>query len=120
MCSHLIIFVMIVIEKKTLFTGLTDEELKAEPSDKHLVRLGCHIGINMFREYFIYLGMEVKDWEDINSQYVGHSPKGIMSMALTQWKNSMLSKLKEPSLKDLYDALKNVELDTHLICQVQS
>ncbi|CAG2249531.1 unnamed protein product [Mytilus edulis] len=86
--------------------GLTDEELKAEPSDKHLVRLGCHIGINMFREYFIYLGMEVKEWEDINSQYVGHSPKGIMSMALTQWKNSMLSKLKEPSLKDLCDALK--------------
>ncbi|XP_071165947.1 uncharacterized protein [Mytilus edulis] len=98
--------------------GLTDEELKAEPSDKHLVRLGCHIGINKFREYFIYLGMEVKEWEDINSQYVGHSPKGIMSMALTQWKNSMLSKLKEPSLKDLCDALKNVELDSHLICQI--
>ncbi|XP_063427756.1 uncharacterized protein LOC134711219 [Mytilus trossulus] len=98
--------------------GLTDDELRAEPSDKHLVRLGCHIGINLFREYFIYLGMEVEEWEDINFQYVGHSPKGIKSVALMQWKNSMLLKSKDPTLKDLRDALKNVELDSHLICQI--
>ncbi|CAG2220165.1 unnamed protein product [Mytilus edulis] len=105
-------------EHTTKYLCLTDEELRTEPSDKHLVRLGCHIGINLFRDFFIYLGMEVKEWEDINSQYVGHSPKGIMSVALTQWKHSMLSRLKDPTLKDLCDALKNVELDSHLICQI--
>ncbi|CAG2219395.1 unnamed protein product [Mytilus edulis] len=72
--------------------GLTDIELQTQPSDKHLVRLGSQIehGIS----------------------------EGIRSMALKQWKTCNLSKLKDPTLKDLSDALQKVKLDSHLVCQI--
>ncbi|VDI06594.1 Hypothetical predicted protein [Mytilus galloprovincialis] len=99
-------------------TGLNENELKTEPSDKHLVRLGCQIGIRSFEEFFITLGMEKNDWENIEYMYAAHSPEGIMSMALNKWKVSKHTKLETPSLKDLSDALTAVNLNYHLICQV--
>ncbi|CAG2208115.1 unnamed protein product [Mytilus edulis] len=98
--------------------GLNENELKTEPSDKHLVRLGCQIGIRSFEEFFITLGMEKNDWENIEYMYAAHSPEGIMSMALNKWKVSKHTKLETPSLKDLSDALTAVNLNYHLICQV--
>ncbi|XP_076073079.1 uncharacterized protein LOC143044801 [Mytilus galloprovincialis] len=98
--------------------GLTSNELGIEPSDKHLVRLGGQIGIKLFEEFFINLGMNKKQWESIEYTYDGHSSEGIMSMALTQWRNTKLSKMEKPTLKDLTDALRAVDLDSHLICQV--
>ncbi|CAC5406648.1 unnamed protein product [Mytilus coruscus] len=98
--------------------GLNDNELKTEPSDKHLVRLGSHIGIKSFDEFFINLGMERKDWDSTEHTYAGHSSDGIMSMALKQWKKFKLLKLEEPTLRDLAIALEAVNLNTHLICQV--
>ncbi|VDI17402.1 Hypothetical predicted protein, partial [Mytilus galloprovincialis] len=98
--------------------GLTSNELEIEPSDKHLVRLGGQIGIKLFEEFFISLGMNKKQWESIEYTYAGHSSEGIMSMALTQWRKTKLSKLGMPTLKDLTHALRAVNLDSHLICQV--
>lgn len=43
-----------------------------------------------------------------------------MSMALIQWKNSKIIELEDPTLKELADALHATEMDSHLICQVQS
>lgn len=63
--------------------------------------------------------MEQREWESTNSEYCGHSCQGIMAMALKQWKNSKLSKLKKPTLKELYDALSHLKMDKHLLCQVQ-
>ncbi|CAC5397212.1 unnamed protein product [Mytilus coruscus] len=98
--------------------GLTSNELEIEPSDKHLVRLGGQIGIKLFEEFFINLGMNKREWESTEYTFAGHSSKGIMSMALTQWRKTKLSKLENPTLKDLTHALRAVKLDSHLICQV--
>ncbi|CAG2245974.1 unnamed protein product [Mytilus edulis] len=99
--------------------GLTDIELQTQPSDKHLVRLGSQIEHGMFREFFLNLGMELQKWHSTESTYTTHSSEGIRSMALKQWKTCNLSKLKDPTLKDLSDALLKVKLDSHLVCQVR-
>ncbi|XP_052070067.1 uncharacterized protein LOC127708924 [Mytilus californianus] len=98
--------------------GLTNNELEIEPSDKHLVRLGGQIGIKLFEEFFINLGMNKKEWESTEYTYASHNSDGIMSMALKQWRKTKLSKLEKPTLNDLTDALNAVNLDSHLICQV--
>ncbi|XP_076080074.1 uncharacterized protein LOC143050853 [Mytilus galloprovincialis] len=98
--------------------GLTFNELRTEPSDKHLVRLGSLIGIKSFEEFYIHLGMEKREWESTEYTFAGHSSEGIMSMALKHWKESKLAKLKRPTLQNLSDALTAVELDSHLLCQI--
>ncbi|CAG2236741.1 unnamed protein product [Mytilus edulis] len=98
--------------------GLSNDELRTEPSDKHLVRMGSQIGIHLFEEFFIHLGMTTRQWENTVDLYGGHSREGIMSMALVKWKESKLSDFEEPTLKDLTDALAEVNLDKHAICQV--
>ncbi|CAG2245971.1 unnamed protein product [Mytilus edulis] len=98
--------------------GLTDIELQTQPSDKHLVRLGSQIEYGIFKDFFLNLGMKLHKWHSIESTYVSHSTEGIRSMALRQWKTSNLSKLKDPTLKHISDALKEVNLDSHLVCQL--
>lgn len=105
-----------LITRYVSILGLTNVELRTEPSDKHLVRLGSQIGIKEFDDFFIQLGMTRRQWE--NTVYMYCSPDGIMSMALLQWKLSKLSNLEEPSLKDIEDALVATGLEKHLICQV--
>ncbi|XP_063438422.1 uncharacterized protein LOC134719342 [Mytilus trossulus] len=98
--------------------GLTDIELQTQPSDKHLVRLGSQIEYGIFREFFLNLGMELQKWRSTESTYASHSTEGIRSMALRQWKTCNLSKLKDPTLKHISDALKEVNFDSHLVCQI--
>ncbi|XP_052096418.1 uncharacterized protein LOC127731675 [Mytilus californianus] len=98
--------------------GLSYNELRTEPSDKHLVRLGSQIGIKSFQEFYLHLGMKTRQWENTLDMYHGHSREGIMSMALVKWKDYKLSDLEEPSLEDLANALAKVNLDNHVICQV--
>lgn len=62
--------------------------------------------------------MKRKDWESTEYTYAGHSPEGIMSMALKQWKKLKISKLENPTLQNLSDALTAINLDGHVICQV--
>lgn len=78
------------------------------------------MGMDSFREFCIYLGMEQKDLENTISTYDGHSSEGKMSMALKQWKMSQLGNLKDPTLKDLSNALEKAKIDSHIICQVYS
>lgn len=98
--------------------GLSRDDLRTNPSDKHLARLGCQIGIYSFEEFYIQLGMTTMKWENTVDMYGGHSREGIMSMALLKWKESKLSNLEEPTLQDLSDALTATNLDKHCICQV--
>ncbi|CAG2192440.1 unnamed protein product [Mytilus edulis] len=98
--------------------GLNNNEIRTEPSDKHLVRLGNQIGIKLFDDFFINLKMDRKKWESIEYTYAGHSPEGIMSMALVKWKECKLENMDDPTLNDLSEALAAVKLDTHAICQV--
>ncbi|XP_071122541.1 uncharacterized protein [Mytilus edulis] len=98
--------------------GLSNDELKTEPSDKHLVRLGSQIGIKSFQDFYLHLGMTTGQWDNTSYMYGTHSCEGIMLMALVKWKESKSLDIVEPSLKDLSDALQKVNLDCHVICQV--
>lgn len=64
--------------------------------------------------------MDKKKWESIEYTYAGHSTEGIMSMALMKWKECKLEDREDPSLYDLSEALKAIDLDTHAICQVHN
>lgn len=64
--------------------------------------------------------MDRKKWESIEYTYAGHSPEGIMSMALVKWKECKLENMDDPTLNDLSEALVAVNLDTHAICQVHN
>lgn len=102
----------------SIFSGLSNDELKTKPSDKHLVRLANQIGIQSFRDFYLHLGMTTRQWENTSYMYGSHSCEGIMSMALVKWKYSKLSNCEDPSLKDLSEALRKTNLNNHLICQV--
>lgn len=56
--------------------------------------------------------------QKISDKYAGHSPNGIMSMALIEWKETKLSDGEKPSVRNLNDALVESDVDNHLICQV--
>lgn len=101
-----------------ILSGLSDDELRTEPSNKHLARLVSQIDIESFREFYINLGMTKMQWNNNSDMYGSQSCEGRMSMALVKWKKSKLSDGKDPSLKDLSDALKKVNLEKHAICQV--
>lgn len=90
------------------------DELKTEPSDKHLVRLGSQMEIASFKDFFIHLGMEGREWENTIDTYDGHSAYGKMAMALHKWKLSG----SKSTFKELVEALTKVNLDKHIICQV--
>lgn len=62
--------------------------------------------------------MDRRKWESIAYTYTGHSPEGIMSMALVKWKECKLEDMKDPTLNDLSEALSAMQFDTHAICQV--
>lgn len=63
--------------------------------------------------------MTIKDWGNTSDMYGSQSCEGRMLMALVEWKKSKLSDGKDPSLKDLSDALEKVNLNKdHAICQV--
>ncbi|XP_063426192.1 uncharacterized protein LOC134709993 [Mytilus trossulus] len=98
--------------------GLSNDELRTQPSNKHLVRLGSQIDMCVFKEFCIHLGMAIIQWENTVDMYGSHGREGIMFMALFKWKLSKLYNLEEPSLKDIEDALIATGLDKHLICQV--
>lgn len=101
-----------------ILSGLSDDELRTEPSNKHLARLVSQIDVESFREFYINLGMTKMKLDKNSDMYVRQSCEGRMSMALVKWKKSKLSDGKDHSLKDLSDALKKVNLDKHVICQV--
>lgn len=63
--------------------------------------------------------MTRKDWEETEYNYYSQGSVGIKSMALKHWKCSMTSKNQIPTFQLLSDALKEVDIDIHLICQVR-
>lgn len=71
-----------------------------------------------FQEFYLHLGMTTGQWENTSYMYGNHSCEGIMSMALVQWKKSKLLDDRDPSLKDLLEAMGKVNLNNHAICQV--
>lgn len=88
------------------------------PSNKHLVRLACKFGIALFGEFIIHLGLDANAYSNIQYQYGAHGIQSVMFMALVLWKNDMETKLKRPCLRSLRDALTEVNMNQHILCQV--
>ncbi|VDI40089.1 Hypothetical predicted protein, partial [Mytilus galloprovincialis] len=91
--------------------------MKKVPSNKHLVRLTCKFGTALFRDYIINLGLDTQEYLNIEHQYEANGVQSIMFMALVQWKKDMTAKLKRPSLKHIGDALREVNMNQHFLCQ---
>ncbi|XP_071181256.1 uncharacterized protein [Mytilus edulis] len=96
--------------------GLTEQELKAEPSEKHLVRLAKRINVKSIETLLSNLGVETNEWVMIKNDYDSHSITDKVYIALTRWKNSKIS--PKSTLKDLSDAMRDVDPKKHYICQV--
>lgn len=95
-----------------MFVGIPTAVLFESPSEKHLIRLASVLDITMFHEFFLHLGMETKDWHNI--QYTYWQPVDAMFMALMVWrdKGSMVT------FKKILDAQEKVEDNQHHLCQV--
>lgn len=88
------------------------------PSDKHLVRFGKYFDYDSFEDSIILLGMKKLTLQNIKDRYHKFSRDGIKSIALIKWKESKLAAKEKPTLKSLSDAIVEMELDNHLMCQV--
>lgn len=90
--------------------------MKAEPSEKHLVRLAKRINVKSIETLLSNLGVETNEWVMIKNDYDSHSITDKVYIALTRWKNSKIS--PKSTLKDLSDAMRDVDPKKHYICQV--
>lgn len=99
------------------FLGLQKEALSLHPNDKHIVRLVEQIGIIIFDQFIINLGLTREEWENVEYQY-GHTGKlGVQLMAMYECEKKMQKHLQTMSLSDLSDALKGID-QPHSLCQV--
>lgn len=98
-----------------MFIGLETDALSLSPNDQHLVRLAKQIGINLFDQFLIYLGITRDEWEEIDHQYRQNGMLGMKLMALYEWKK----KNETVKLQDLLNALNGIERP-HYLCQVRN
>ncbi|CAC5418933.1 unnamed protein product [Mytilus coruscus] len=93
-------------------SGIPTVVLFESPSEKHLMRLASVLDITMFHDFFLHLGMETKDWHNI--QYTYWQSVDAMFMALMTWRDtgSMVT------FKKILDALEKVEDNQHHLCKV--
>lgn len=89
--------------------------MQAVPSNKHLIRLSSQFHIQSFKAYILNLGLKEKDYENISQQYETNGPESVMFMALIKWRDTQLYHC---TLQQLHDALLEVAIDCHRICQV--
>ncbi|CAG2211888.1 unnamed protein product [Mytilus edulis] len=93
---------------------LEAKALSLDPNDQHLVRLAKQIGINLFDQFLLYLGLTRDEWEEIEYQYRQNGLLGMKLMALYEWKK----KNETVKLQALLDALNGIERP-HYLCQVR-
>ncbi|VDI84255.1 Hypothetical predicted protein [Mytilus galloprovincialis] len=98
--------------------GIDTTELKTVPSNKHLVRLASIFEISAFREFIVRLGLDVQEYSNIQNQYESNGVQSIMFMALDRWMKDIRAKLKQPCFKHIRDAMLEVNMNHHFLCQV--
>ncbi|VDI14072.1 Hypothetical predicted protein [Mytilus galloprovincialis] len=97
--------------------GLAKTILPTSPSEKHLSRFADQLSNNSCRELMIHLGLQLKDWEDIQDCYRGMSLI-IKIMALHSWKTKRIKRKPTKSFGNLLDALTAIGDKRHLLCKV--
>ncbi|XP_063405757.1 uncharacterized protein LOC134689720 [Mytilus trossulus] len=96
--------------------GLETETLALRPDDQHFVQLARTIGIGDFYNFFIELGMEKADYDNLNFRYFSN-PMDFMLMGLFEWRDKTESDQMTPTFRKLQTALKAIERQ-HYLCQV--
>ncbi|XP_063437226.1 uncharacterized protein LOC134718554 [Mytilus trossulus] len=96
--------------------GLETEILVLRPDDQHFVQLAKTLGIGDFYNFFIELGMEKADYDNLNFRYFSN-PMDFMLMGLFEWRDKTESDQMTPTFRKLQTALKAIERQ-HYLCQV--
>ncbi|VDI49473.1 Hypothetical predicted protein [Mytilus galloprovincialis] len=96
--------------------GLETETLVLRPDDQHFVQLARTIGIGDFYNFFIELGMEKADYDNLNFRYFSN-PMDFMLMGLFEWRDKTESDQMTATFRKLQTALKAIERQ-HYMCQV--
>lgn len=99
------------------FQGLERETLLLRPNDQHFVQLARKIGIGDFYNFFIHLGMEKADYENLNFRYFTN-PMDFMLMGLFEWRDKTDSDQSTATFGKLLEALTAIERQ-HYLCQVR-
>ncbi|CAG2242250.1 unnamed protein product [Mytilus edulis] len=99
-------------------TGLHNDALTMLPSDKHLARLADQLDIKNCEQMVVQLGLQRKDWINIDHKYCGDALT-INIMALYTWRNKKIKgKPSTKSFRDLLEGLKSIDENRHLLCKV--
>ncbi|VDI78337.1 Hypothetical predicted protein [Mytilus galloprovincialis] len=96
--------------------GLETETLYLRPDDQHFVQLARTIGIGDFYNFFIELGMEKADYDNLNFRYFSN-PMDLILMGLFEWRDKTESDQMTATFRKLQTALKAIERQ-HYMCQV--
>lgn len=96
---------------------LDKNTLSLIPNDQHLVRIAEPILMTEFNKFIIYLGLTLKEWEDVKYQYDPQDVLGQKLMAMYKLKKKKEKDNQPMRLKDLSDALKEID-DPYCLCQV--
>ncbi|CAG2196555.1 unnamed protein product [Mytilus edulis] len=93
--------------------GLSDDALSQIPSDNELLRLSIHCASSKMHSFVTYLGM-LQKWEDITYNYPDNIEVSKF-LVLSKWKEQNV----KGSFKVLAEALNQMEISSHLLCQVR-
>ncbi|CAG2222420.1 unnamed protein product [Mytilus edulis] len=96
--------------------GPETETLDLKPDNHHFVQLARTIGIADFYNFFIKLGMEKTDLDNLNFRYFSN-PMDFMLMGLFEWRDKTESDQMTATFRKLQTALKAIERQ-HYLCQV--
>ena len=86
------------------------------PSDKHLGRLAASLTHDQTKELYIHFDPDrhSPNWENWEHQYTGRDVVDMHFYALKDWKEND----KNPTFGELLSLLKEVEVNTCVLCQV--
>ncbi|CAG2239050.1 RIPK4 [Mytilus edulis] len=96
--------------------GLETEAQLLTPDDQHFVQLARTIGIGDFYNFFIELGMEKADYDNLNFRYFSN-PMDFMLMGLFEWRDKTESDQLTATFGKLQKALTAIERQ-HYLCQL--
>lgn len=97
------------------YSGLSNSILTNSPSELELARFADQLTNNTCKQLMVYLGLQQKDWEDIEDWYTGNC---VRIMALHSWKTKRIKGKPTKTFGNLLEALKKVDDTRHLLCKV--
>ncbi|XP_071143583.1 uncharacterized protein [Mytilus edulis] len=110
-----------IVDKSKMQCDLNCEGLEIEtqlltPDDQHFVQLAKTMGIGDFYNFFIELGMEKTDYDNLNFRYFAN-PIDFMLMGLFEWRDKTESDQMTATFGKLQKALTAIERQ-HYMCQI--